>query len=256
MNIIIVQNSLSRHINSTIVTEIINEYKETKSSFWVNDYLKTLLYAARFSELCIYALEFLSNPKIKVDLNSIHFNRTFEKLIRLPKKSAAEELLYLVIPQTLKSIYTIRSKKKVAHFKKYDLHKIDAELVLVSCDWIFSQFLLLYHNSTPQETIRMIDQLMKKKIPTIEEFEDGQFMILKGNLLFGDELLLWLYHFNKRMTNKELIELIKPKNTSYISTYTNKLYKKTLIHKNENGSIINKNGILKIEQNKDKYFNI
>lgn len=72
---------------------------------------------------------------------------------------------------------------------------------------------------------------------------------------FSEELLLILYQFAKRMTTKELNLLLKPKKSSYTSTYLNGLYKKKLIHLNKEGAIINKNGIKEIEEDKEKYFN-
>ena len=96
---------------------------------------------------------------------------------------------------------------------------------------------------------------MERKIPTIEQFEDGEIMILKKGLKFNEELLLILYQFPKRISRNGLINIIKPKNKSYISTYLNLLFKEKLIHLNKEGAIINKNGIKEIEENKEKYFN-
>lgn len=255
MSIIELKNSLNKNIDPRLVTELIKEYEKAKSTYWLNDELKTLIHSARFSELCIHALEFISNPNITIDLNKIEFGKIFTKLIQLPKKTPIDEILYLAIPQTLKSIFTIRSKKKVTHFKQNELDKIDADLAITSCNWVMAQFILIYHNSSPEEAIRIANLLINKKIPTIEEFEEGEYMILKRNMKFGDELLLWLYHFNKRMSNKELVKIINPKSNSYISTYLQKLSKEKLIHKNQDGAIINKNGIYKIENNKEVFFN-
>lgn len=247
--------TLNSHIDSSLVSELIKEYEKAKTSFWLNDELKTLIHSARFSELSIQALELISNPNCLFDLNKIEFGKIYSRLIQLPKNNSEDEILYLAMPQTLRSIFTIRSKKKVAHFKQNELDKIDADLVITSCNWIMAQFILIFNKSSPDEAIEIANSLIAKKIPTIEEFEDGEFMILKKNLKYGDELLLWLYHFNERMTNKKLIKITKPKKASYVSTYLKILFDNKLIHQNLDGAIINKNGIYEIERNKDKYFN-
>lgn len=247
--------TLNGHIDNKIVSELIKEYEKAKTSFWLDDELKTLIHSARFSEVSIQALESISNPKGTYDLNKIQFGKIYSKLIQLPKKNSEDEILFLAMPQTLKSIFTIRSKKKVAHFKQNELDKIDADLAMTSCNWIMAQFIIIFHKSSPDEAIEIANSIISKKISTIEEFEEGEFMILKKNMKFGDELLLWLYHFNKRMTSKELIKIIKPKKSSYISTYLKILFNEKLIHQNKEGAIINKNGIIEIEGNKEKYFN-
>ena len=246
--------TLENHINKEIVSELINEYEKVKTSFWLNDELKTLIHSARFSELSIQVLECLSEPNCKYDINKIEFGKIYEKLIKSPKTTSKDEILFLAMPQTLKSIFTIRSKKKVAHFKQSELDKIDADLAITSCNWVMAQFILNFHNNSPEKAIEIANSIISKKIPTIEEFEKEEYMILKKNMKFGDELLLWLYHFNKRMSSKELIRITKPKKASYISTYLKRLFDDKLIHMNKEGAIINKNGILEIENNKEKYF--
>ena len=248
-------NTLNKHIEPKLVKELIKEYEKAKTAYWLDDELKTIIHSARFSELSIQVLEFISDPSIMVNLNKIEFGKIYTKLIQLPKNTPKDEILYLAIPQTLKSIFTIRSKKKAAHFKQNDLDKIDADLAITSCNWVMAQFILIYYNNSPEDAIRIANLLTNKKIPTIEEFEEGEFMILKKKMKFGDELLLWLYHFNKRMSIKELINIINPQKSSYISTYLKRLFDEKLIHKNQDGAIINKNGIFKIANNKEVFFN-
>jgi len=196
----------------------------------------------------------LSEPSKKIDLNKIAFEKFYEVLRKLPKPSAKEEMLYLVIPQVLKSIYTIRSKKRVAHIKMTNANSIDFEFVITSCNWVMSQLIIIYLNISLEDAIILTSSIMERKIPIIEKFEDGAIMILKRGLKFKEELLLILYQFPKRMTRQELNIILKPKKSSYISTYLIGLYEEKLIHLNKEGAIINKNGIKEIEQNKEKYF--
>ncbi len=234
--------------------ELLFEFEKSKSAYWLGDVIKGLLHAARFSEICIACLKQLSDPSNKIDLNKITFGKFYEDLRKLPKPSAKEEMLYLVIPQVLKAIFTIRSKKRVAHIKMTNADSIDFEFVITSCNWVMSQVIIIYLNISLEDAIILTNSIMERKIPTIEKFQDGEIMVLKGGLKFREELMLVLYQFPKRMTRQELNTILKPKKSSYISTYLNGLYQDKLIHLNKEGAIINKNGIKEIEDNKEKYF--
>ncbi len=235
--------------------ELLFEFERSKSAYWLGDVTKGLLHAARFSEICIACLKQLSEPLININLNKIEFGNFYNDLLRLPKTSAKEEMLYLVIPQTLKAIFSIRSKKRVAHIKMTNADLIDFEFVITACNWVISQLILIYFDISFEDAIILTNSVMERKIPTIEQFEDGEIMILKKGLKFKEELLLILYQFPKRMTRQELNLILKPKQASYISTYLNGLYKEKLIHLNKEGAIINKMGIKEIEDNQEKYFN-
>ena len=131
---------------------------------------------------------------------------------------------------------------------------IDAELVVTTCNWVIVQLIVIFLQIPINDSIALTSSIMEKKIPTIEHFEDGESMILKKGLKLNEELLLILYQFPRRMTREELNLILKPKKSSYISTYLNLLYEEKLIHLNKTGAIINKNGIKEIENNVDKYF--
>lgn len=250
----ILMQEFQKVFGQSFAKEFLFEFEKSKSAYWLGDITKGLLHAARFSEICIACLKQLSEPSKKIDLNKITFGKFYEDLRKLPKPSAKEEMLYLVIPRVLKAIFTIRSKKRVAHIKMTNADSLDFEFVVTSCNWVMSQLIIIYLNISLEDAIILTNSIMERKIPTIEKFEDGEIMILKRGLKFKEELLLVLYQFPKRMTRQELKIILKPKKSSYISTYLSGLYKEKLIHLNKEGAIINKNGIKEIETNNEKYF--
>jgi len=239
---------------NSLAKELLFEFEKCKSTYWLGDITKGLLHAARFSEICIACLKKVSEPSINIDLNKIKFGKIYVDLQKIPKPSAKEEILYSVIPQVLKAIFTIRNKKRVAHIKMTNADSIDLEFVITSCNWVMSQLIIIYLFLSLEDTISLTNSIMERKILTIEKFEDGEIMILKKGLKFKEALLLVLYQFPKRMTRQELNTILKPRKSSYISTYLNYLYNEKLIHLNKEGAIINKNGIKEIENKKEKYF--
>ncbi len=255
MNSIGLKEELEKAISPELVKELFYEFEKIKSAHWLGDINKTITHSARFSEIIIACLEKISNPKVDINLNNIKFKTLYNRLLNIPKNSAKEELLFLLIPNVLDSIYSIRNKKRVVHIKLNNADLIDAEFVMTACNWIFSQFIFLYYTKDVDEAISLTNSIMERRIPTLEKFEDGEVMILKKGLKFSEELLLILYQFPKRLSVKELNNLLKPKTPSYIPTYLKNLYKDKLIHLNSHGAIINKNGINKIENNKSRFFN-
>lgn len=245
---------LEKITSKELVEELIFEYSKTRTSFWSGDITKTIIHSARFCEICIAVLKIISEQTIIVDLNNIEFGKFYDQLLKLPKTTAKEEMLYLVIPQALKIAYTIRSKKRVAHIKLTNAELIDAEFVTTTCNWVVTQLIIIFLQIPIEETISLTNSLMERKIPTIEQFDDGEIMVLKKGLKLDDELLLVLYQYPRRINREELNAILKPKKSSYISTYLNLLYNDKLIHLNGSGAIINKNGIKEIENNVEKYF--
>lgn len=133
---------------------------------------KTILHSGRFSEMVMAALKNIFDDTV-IDLNNINFDSLYNEMKNIPKSTAEEELLYLAIPRVSRSIYTIRNKKRVAHVKAFDPNLLDSLYVLNACDWILSSFLLLYHTSDEKEVSRIINSLVERRIPFIQDFEDG-----------------------------------------------------------------------------------
>ena len=249
-----ISSILEREFGESITKELLTEYYDAKQSHWIDDPQKCLLHSARFCEVSIEAIKTIAFPKEKANLNNIQFGKIFDKLINLPKNTGKEEILFLVIPQILKGIFNLRNKKRVAHIKVSNADKLDAEIVMTNCNWVLSQFIILFDGKNTDETIAITNSLLEKKIPSIQEFEDGELMILKKRLDLKEQLILILYHFSTRIPTKELNKILKPKKSSYISTYSKILEKEKMVNKTKEGVILTKIGIKFIEENSSKFF--
>ena len=254
MNVQQLSGELSKKIDVGLVNALLDEYRQAKSAHGISDTAGTLNHGGQFCEVCIACVANIADPADGKNLNGIYFDAVYTKLLRRQKTSAEEELLYAVIPAVLKTIWTLRSKKKAVHFKSNIADEVDAELVITACNWVMAQLIALYYTKDQQEIFNILHSLMERKIPTIERFEDGKIMILK-DLTFGEQLLLLLYNAPGRMTVAELDSLLNPKQRSYINTYLTRLFEQRLIHYDGAGAIINRNGITEIENNNSKYFN-
>lgn len=246
--------TLSTKIDQTITDLLVDEYFELRKRHFYGDIKGALIHCGLFSECSLVALNYLYDGK-KINLNRLNFDKLYNKILNYPKNTPFEEQITIVIPRVLRTIYTIRSKKKAAHMKETLPDELDSEYILSACNWVLSQFLVICGELKSPQINQLINSIMAKKIPVIEEFEDGDIVILNDGLTFKDEMLLVLYKYPSRLTRKQLAKLLKPKNSSYISTYLRQLKKERLVHENSTGIMLTEKGINHIDQKPSKFFN-
>ncbi len=183
-----------------------------------------------------------------MDIDNIYFNKLLDEIVKYPKPSAEDVILTLAIPRVAESIYTIRSKKVVAHVKTIDPSFIDSSYCGSACDWMLSELAMLFYTSNPKEASELINSLLEKRIPLIEEFENGGIVILKKDLLVKDEFLIYLYYtYPNRITNGDLINAVRYHNPTYAEKILIKLEGEKLIHRNINGNKPTKLGLKYVE---------
>ena len=169
----ILQNELSKKIHPEIVKEILKEYEDVQNDFSTNDNIKILASSGRFVEMTLAGISYI-NDKILLDLNNIDVDKLYNKIKNLSRnKTGEDDLLFLEIPRVARSIYTIRSKKRGMHRKDLDAIIQDRIFIKYSVDWILSSFIFLFHTKSDKEIQGIIENIVQKKVPLIEEFEDG-----------------------------------------------------------------------------------
>ncbi len=231
---------------SKIVDKIEQEYEEIKLSFIIEDISKIGLHSGRFCELissliCNVELNQIDN------LNKIDFNKNIDNLINSQKHKASEEITRLMIPRILRSIYTIRNKKKIAHIKDFNPQKIDMKFINTAVDWILSHILLIYCDVQNNEVINFLEAISYEDFKNVERFEDGEVLFVGKNITLSQKILFVLLDkYNQgRIQRNEMFKILKPKNRSYISTYVNNLKQQKFVHENQNGLKLTKWGIEK-----------
>jgi hypothetical protein len=234
-------------IDETIVDKLIEEYRIVKRENLLDDHEKVILHSAKVSDLILALVKNKVTGKVE-DINNLEFNRLFEEIRKYPKITAEDVILTLAIPRVAESVYTIRSKKDVAHVKTIDPSFIDSSYCISACDWMFSELALLFLKASPNEAQELINSVLKKKVPTIEEFEDGSIVILKKDLSLKEEFLLALYHnYPKRITNEDLMKILRYSNPTYAEKVLTGLEGERFVHRNNEGNKLTKNAIKHVE---------
>jgi len=211
----------------------------------LQDWEKSILHASKFSEITLAILKNVIDKEV-IDINNIHFSLLCKNILRKKKKSGEEEILMLAIPTTARSIYNIRNKKRVAHVKAINPDLIDSQYCISACDWILAEFVMLYLKSDPKEVNTIIHSLIDKKVPFVEQFEDGSLIVLKEGLTFKEEFMVALYQLNTRISKKELTRILKTYSQKIHVTAKN-LEDEKLVHINDDGVTLTKKGIKFVE---------
>ncbi|MEM2609739.1 MAG: hypothetical protein QXM13_04480 [Candidatus Bathyarchaeia archaeon] len=234
-------------VDEQIINKVIEGYKKVKKEYLSGNYEEVVRYAGKFCEAILALIE--SKVSGRSNLDKIRMEQACKRLESYPKSNAKDEILLTALPRVARSVYTLRNKENVAHVKTVDPKFIDAVYCVTACDWMLSRIALLLLNADEKEVYDLINSILKKKIPLIEEFEDGTIVILKKDLSRSDEILLTLYHYYpQRLSNSELENILKlPPKSVY--TYLQRLENERLIHRTENGNKLTLLGIKYVEEN-------
>jgi Mn-containing catalase len=135
----------------------------------------------------------------------------------------------------------------VAHIGDINPNLMDATFVVSACDWIMAEFIRLYHMCDSNEAQRIIDSLVERKVPIIEEFGDA-LKVLTPSLSIPNKILLILYKKHPNyVSTSDLKKWIQTKSPSYISTALDRLENDTKVHRKEKENIITRKGIEYVE---------
>lgn len=236
---------LSNSLPQNYVNLVKQEYNELKNSYYSEDKIKVGIHSGKLCELISSLLCYQEFNQVE-DLNNINFNNNIQKLEGGgQKKKPHEEVSRLMIPKVLRSVYTIRNKRNVAHIKTVDPSKVDLKFINISVDWIISQILIIYCNVNNDEVVKYFEQISLDDFRKVERFEDGDIVFNAPDLSFTNKLLFILGDFyNKgRIDEDTILKISKPKKNNYIRTYLNRMEKNTLVHINEEGIKLTKWGM-------------
>jgi len=239
---------LSKHIKEELVLILFEHYQKLKQKFFLGQYESSLLNCAKFGEVVIRILEYLTKGNYTPFGKNVSLDDLTKELEQLPKDKFPDSIR-IHIPRIIRATYDVRSKRGVAHIGDINPNLMDATFVISACDWILAEFIRLYHTSDPNEAQTIIDSIVERKIPIIEEFGDN-LKVLNPALSVADKILIILY--KKRPNYVSTINLkqwIKTKSPSHITTALRQLDDAALVYRNEENNTITQKGIEYVEKN-------
>jgi hypothetical protein len=191
--------------------------------------------------------------------------RAFGKFDRLGKPLKSEALIQdlanlpalkqpdsvrLHIPRALRVVYDVRNNRDAAHLADgIDPNLQDATLVIGVLDWVLAEFVRLDHNVEPDQAQRMVDDLVTRKAPVIEDF-GGFLKVLRIDLTAGPRCLVLLYQRGSEgATYNELSRWVTPKMRANLRRTLNGLADdKSWIHASADRYQITRSGRQEVER--------
>jgi hypothetical protein len=140
-------------------------------------------------------------------------------------------------PKAIRVVYDIRNNRDAAHLADgIDPNLQGASLVISNLDWILAELIRLYHNVSADEARKIIDALVTRKVPVIEDF-DGFLKVLNPALLVSDYVLVLLYERGAAgATFAELEKWVRPSMRGNLRrTLTKMVDDKARLHENDAG---------------------
>lgn len=242
---------LSKRIEEALVLKLFGHYQELKQKFFLSQYEPSQLNCAKFVEVVIRILEYIAKRDYTSFDKSVSLDTLTKELEQLPKDQFPDSIR-IHIPRILRATYDIRSKRGVAHIAEINPNLMDATFVVSACDWIMAELVRLYHTGDSNEAQRIIDAIVERKIPIIEEFGDD-LKVLIPNLPVADKILLILYKkYPNYISTSNLKNWIKTKSSSHITNVLRQLDNDARIHRKGWENIITRKGIEYVEKNLPK----
>jgi len=191
---------LSKKIPLELVNDLISSFERILTEYRKGRWEETLWKAGKFAENTFRILAFLLAGKIEKE--APNFREIKEKLEKVPSKKLPESIRILIPRITSALIYDPRSKKSAVHVKEINPDYMDANLVISACSWILAEFVRLFHTSESSKIIKIINELMQRKVPFIEVHE-GKMFITKP-IDCKNEILLLLLNAPRGLNRKEI----------------------------------------------------
>lgn len=243
-----IKKILSSKIDPDLAERLLNHYKELKQKFFLGQYELSQLNSAKFVEVVFRILEYITKGNYTPFNKDIQINNIVAYLENLPKDNHVDSIR-IHIPIILKTIYAIRSKRGVAHIGEINPNLMDSTFVISACDWIMAEFVRLYYTADPVEAQKIINSIVERKVPIIEEFGE-ELRVLNPNLAVADKILLILYKkYPNYVLTGDLKNWIKTKSTSHITTILHQLDTNAKIYRKGKENTITKKGIDYVEKN-------
>jgi hypothetical protein len=244
------QGLVAGGVPGDLAHEALAAFVSAKRRFHLADYTPNAVEGGRFSEAVLRILEWettgtytpLSDPKFKAD----------SVMTRLGQQPAGsfQESIRLHIPRAIRVVYDIRNKRNTAHLSDgIDPNLQDASLVIGVLDWVLAELVRLYHSVSAAEAQQIIEALVRREVPMIQEFE-GKPRILRS-IGHADHLLVLLYWWGDRPIERGIFNSWLPVNVRKNSARVLRgLHDEFLVHMSEQSIQISQLGLRSVEDRK------
>jgi hypothetical protein len=189
-----IEAQLGSKLDAKLVQELLEAHSEAKRNFYLGGLRLSAVEGGRFCEAAFRLLEYATKNKKFTPLakSLVSTDKLISDLANLDG-SLFSDAIRLHIPRSLRLVYDIRNKRDTAHLSDgIDPNLQDATLVVGVLDWVLAEFIRLYHNVPADEASRIVDGIVKRAAPVVQDF-DGYLKVLNPKLQASDHCLVLLY---------------------------------------------------------------
>jgi hypothetical protein len=244
----IIKQDLKKTFDDKLVEELLSAYQEAKDNFYLGGLRLSAVEGGRFCEAAFRMLE----QATKGSFTPLGRHLDTEKLITSLLQAKAPDAIRIHIPRALRVIYDIRNKRDAAHLADgIDPNVQDATFVVGNLDWVLAEFVRLYHKVTADEAQRIIDDLVMRRAPAVQDFA-GFLKVLRPELGASERILLLLYERGpRRATFDELSLWVHPRMRKNLRRTLRRLeHDLALIHSVDDVFQITSTGMHEVERKK------
>ncbi len=193
-----------------LVDELLAAYGDAKRNFQLGGLRLNAVEGGRFCEAAFRMLQERAGLPPTALGKKLDTDKLIEQLRQLPA-APHHDSVRLHIPRALRVVYDVRNNRDAAHLADgIDPNRQDATLVTSVLDWVLAEFVRLSHNVSANEAQQMIEELVTRQVPAIQEFA-GFLKVVRPGLKASDHLLLVLYQRGSAgATFDELSEWSRP----------------------------------------------
>jgi hypothetical protein len=188
-----VEAQLASKLNPRLVKELLDAHSEVKRNFYLGGLRLSAVEGGRFCEAAFRILQDITESKHTPIGRTLP--KTDDLIFRLSQldSSRFSDAIRLHIPRSLRLVYDIRNKRDTAHLGDgIDPNLQDATLVVTVTDWVLAEFIRLYHNVLPDEASRIVDGIVKRAAPVVQDF-NGFLKVLNPKVGVSDHCVILLY---------------------------------------------------------------
>jgi hypothetical protein len=189
-----IRNQLVQTIDAPLVDQLLRAYTDLKSNYYLDKHKPSELEGGHFAEVVIRILQFITTGTYTpLGQTLARFDtRELERYSNLPSATYSDSIR-IHIPRAVFAIYGIRSRRGVGHVGgDINANLSDASFIVATCDWILAELLRLYYTSSLEEAQKLVDTLVARKVPLIQDF-DGFLKVLDPALSVPRRVLVLLY---------------------------------------------------------------
>jgi hypothetical protein len=206
----VIRGGLAAALDPALVDELLDAYEEAKSNHYLGGLRLSAVEGGRFCEAAFRLLQQRAFGKFDPLGKQLKADNLTQSLANLPGGSQPDSVR-LHIPRALRVVYDVRNNRDAAHLGDgIDPNLQDATLVAGVLDWVLAEFVRLHHNVTADEAQRMVEDLVTRRVPVVEDF-DGFLKVLRADLKVSPRCLVLLYQRGKQGARyEELFSWVKP----------------------------------------------